>query len=453
MSLESLFQYIDTHEPEFVKEFQKFLQQPSIAAQNVGMQECADLTRQILENAGINVTIIPTKGFPVVFGELTSKSSAKTILVYGHYDVQPPEPLDEWKYPPFSATIEDETDRIYARGATDDKGNLLTAVYAAKAFLAVTNDVPVNLKYLIEGEEEIGSLNLPQFINENKKLLKADACLSIDDVIHPSGHPAIDCGVKGNCSIQMDVRTAKIDSHSMHAPLVPSAAWHLNRALNTFKNENEEILIEGFYDDVIGPTPEELELLKAIPFDEEEYKQRFGIKKIIQGTNRVEMLRYLLFMPTANICGMISGYTGRGGKTVLPATAMAKLDFRLVPNQQADDIFEKIKRHLQKYGFGDIQLTYRGGSKFAKTSVNSKIVRVTQRALTEVFGKPAVIQPLVPGSGPEHLFTDDLKLDLVLTRFGPAESPLHAPNEFFTRNGLIRGIKSVAKIFEYFAQE
>ncbi len=311
----------------------------------------------------------------------------------------------------------------------------------------------MNLKFLIEGEEEIGSPNLSKFINAHKSLLQADACLSIDDVIHPTGHPAIDCGVKGMCYVQLDIKTASTDMHSKNAPLVENPAWRLSWALSTFKNENEEILIDGFYDDVIEPTSEELDLLQRNPFNADEFKQRFGLNRIVQGTNKLEMMRHLLFSPTCTICGFEAGYTGEGSKNVLPATAMAKIDFRLVPNQRSADILAKVKQHLLKHGFADVQVTQLGGMKYAKTPVNSKIVAATQQALTEVFGKPAVVQPLVPGSGPEHLFTDDLELDLVLTRFGPSKSPLHASNEFFTKSGLIKGIKSVALIYKYFSQD
>jgi len=449
MLLEKVFKYIDTKAEEFVTDLVKLVRQPSVAAKGEGMQECAQLVAKMMKEVGVSARVLPEKdGNAVVYGEIKSKTSPKTLLFYNHYDVQPPEPLEEWKFGAFSGEIHEG--KIYGRGASDNKGNFVSRLKAVEAFLRTQGDVPVNIKFVVEGEEEIGSPHLEPLIRENKRLLSADAAIWEFGGTDRHGRPEVYLGLKGVLSVELRCQGAKKDVHSANAPLVPSPVWRLVWALNTLKNEKDEILIEGFYDSVEKPSKEEIECLKDIPFEEEEEKKELGLKAFLHGLSGVKALRALLYQPTCTINGFLSGYTGAGSKTVLPKKAMAKLDFRLVARQTPDEIVEKLRRHLKKHGFGDVKVIMHGSTEPTKTPITEKFVRTVVKTAEKAYGQKAVVYPTSAGSGPMHLFRNLLGYPVVSVGCGHPESNGHAPNENLRVDSFVKGTKFMAMIMQNF---
>ena len=341
LDMKRVYSYIDQHSQNFIQELVKLVKQPSVSAKKEGMQKCAEMVEKMLQEAGFSTRLIPEKeGNPVVYGELKSKNSKKTLLFYDHYDVQPPEPLEEWKFGAFSGKI--YRGRIYGRGASDNKGNIVSRMKTVEAFLKTIGDVPVNVKFVVEGEEEIGSPHLAPVVKQHKALFSNDATIWEFGGTNFEGRPQIYLGLKGVLSVELRAKGASRDVHSANAPLVPNPAWRLVWALNTIKNAEDEILIEGFYDNVEPPSEKELQLLDDIPLEEEKVKSTLGMKEFLHKKTGTEAKKSLLCSPTCTINGFLTGYTGSGSKTVLPKEAMVKLDFRLVPTQMPDEIFKKL---------------------------------------------------------------------------------------------------------------
>jgi len=356
MNSENVYQHIDAHQEEFVEDLAKLVRQPSVAARGEGIEQCAKIVEAMMKEVGLSTKIIREEGGnPVVYGELESEAAEKTLLFYDHYDVQPPEPLEEWISDPYSCEIRDG--KIYGRGVADNKGNTVSRLKAVQAFLETVGSVPVNIKFVVEGEEEIGSPHLAPVIKANKELFSADAGIWEFGGIDRKGHPLVYLGLKGILAVELRTVGANRDVHSANAPLIPNPAWRLVWALNTLKNESDEILIDGFYDNVVPPSAEEMEYVKAIPFEEEEKKRDLGLNEFINKVTGLEAVKALLYEPTCTINGLLTGYTSAGSKTVLPNKAMVKLDFRLVPSQMPDEIFSKVVKHLNRHGFGDIEVT------------------------------------------------------------------------------------------------
>ena len=401
-------------------------------------------------DAGIETEVVEEhEGNPVLLGNVISEKSKRTLLFYGHYDVQPPEPLEEWQSDPFSAEI--KTDRIVARGASDSKNNVMALVKAVEAYRKSIGDIPVNLKLLFEGEEEIASPHLPQFVEENKLKLKADADVCYDGGIDESGRPGVVLGVKGILYVELHATGSKVDLHSSVAPLAPNPAWRIIWALNTIKGIDEKIKIDGWYDRMHQPTSAELELVKDIPFDEEKIKSEFGLSSFLLDRKASNAQRFLLYEPTCNVCGFLTGYTAQGSKTVLPSTAMSKLDFRLVYDQNPDELLEKLKLHLHKHGFGDIKVVKLGALEPSKTPIDAPIARAVIAAAKEVYRSDPVVAPTAAGSGPDYLFTKKLGINSVWAGCASIFSNAHAPNEFELIDDFFKGIEYAGTIMENFA--
>jgi acetylornithine deacetylase/succinyl-diaminopimelate desuccinylase-like protein len=451
MGMEKVYSYIDQHSQDFIQELAKLVRQPSVSAKGEGMQECAEMVEKMLQEAGFSTKLIPEKdGNPVVYGELKSKASKKTLLFYDHYDVQPPEPLEEWKFGAFSGKVYEG--RIYGRGVSDNKGNIVSRVKAVEAFLKTVGDVPVNVKFVVEGEEEIGSPHLEPVIKQHKDLFSNDATIWEFGGTNYEGRPEIYLGLKGVLPVELRAKGAARDVHSANAPLVPNPAWRLVWALNTLKNKEDKILIEGFYDNVEPPSEAELQLLNDIPLEEEKVKKTLGLKEFLHKRTGIEAKKTLLYSPTCTINGFLTGYTGPDSKTVLPKEAMVKLDFRLVPKQMPNEIFEKLVKHLQKNGFEDIEAIKYGSTEPTKTPITDKFVNVVAKAAEKVYRKKTVIYPTSAASGPMHLFRNWLKCPVVSAGCSHADAKGHAPNENLTIEGFIKGTKLMATIVKDFSQ-
>ncbi len=446
--LESVRDSVTREQDDIVSDLRKLVKHPSISAQSVGIEECASALNEIMRDSGISSNIIKlTDGNPIVYGEVKS-SSKKTLLLYSHYDVQPVEPLDDWKYNPFSGVVADN--KVHGRGAADSKGNVIALIKAAKAFLDTAGEPPVNLKFLIEGEEEISSINLPDFVKKNKPMLKANASLCFDSSLNPAGTASIYAGLKGLLYLELRCKTASTDMHSGLAPIVPNPAWRLVTALSSIKNE-EKITVDGWYDDVKVPSKEDLKLVQELDYDEKMIKKEYGVKEILGNVTGKEALKKLLFEPTCNIAGIESGYTSAGSKTVLPNEAFVKLDFRLVYDQNTDDLIKKLRTHLGKRGFTDMTIYKLGTVEPSKTDTSANIVKAASIAAEKVYKKKPALFPNMWGSGPDFVFTKILKLQSVWTGCSPSYANIHAPNEFTTVKNVLDGVCYASMIIQEFA--
>ena len=444
-----LFAYIDAHRQQFVERLQWLCRQPSIAAQQVGLQETARMVADLMARVGIRSRLYDTAGAPVVVGEVGE--GPRTLLIYNHYDVQPPDPLEEWESPPFAAEIRDG--RLYARGAADNKGNLVARLCAVEAWLATRGRLPLRVRFVVEGEEEVSSAHLHEFVRRHPELLQADGCLWEAGGKDLQENLGIYMGAKGILYIELEARGANRDLHSSQATIVPNPAWRLVWALATFKDRHENVLIEGFYDDVVDPTPEEMEHLRRLAAlrDDEVRRRDLGIDQFLLGVTGLQLVKRNLYQPTCTICGLSAGYAGPGGKTVLPHRAIAKVEFRLVPNQSPDDILEKVTRHLAQQGFADIQVRMLGGERPARTPVDSPLARAVMETAREVYGKDPVVSPLMAATGPMHELAAQFGTPTVGAGCGYAHSNIHAPNENIRLDDFIQHIKHVALLFERFA--
>jgi acetylornithine deacetylase/succinyl-diaminopimelate desuccinylase-like protein len=444
--------YLDANLDDSLAELSRLCAQPSIAAQNLGMQECADLVAEMLKKRDFSVEIMATGGSPVVFGERKGKAD-KTLLFYNHYDVQPPEPLEEWDSPPFEPVIKEG--KMYARGVSDDKGHIVSRLHAIDAILDSEGELPCNIKFIIEGEEETSSVHLHEFIEDNQAKLAADACIWEFGMVDHREVPIQYLGMRGICYVELSVRTADIDAHSgLAGSVFPNAAWRLIWALRSIKGSDERIRIPGHYDDVVPPSPRDRQLLEAMPEVSEEWKERYGVKGFLKDLTRgVELRIAEVFEPTCTICGFTSGYQGEGGKTVLPAFASAKVDFRLVPNQKPEDVLINLRSFLDQEGFGDVEITYLGGEPPARTDPDDPFVDLVVRTAEPIYGQPMQIAPMIGGSGPSYPFIHILNLPVATAGVGHPGTQAHAPNENMRIDLYRKGAEHIARIIQEFSTE
>jgi acetylornithine deacetylase/succinyl-diaminopimelate desuccinylase-like protein len=442
--------YLEANLTRSIEELKQLAAQPSVGAQNLGMRECAGLVGQMLRARGFEVEIIPTDGAPVVFAERKGKKD-RTLLFYNHYDVQPPEPLELWETPPFEPTLRDG--KLYARGVSDDKGHITSRLHALDAWLELEGTLPCNVKFVIEGEEETSSVHLHDFVRENKGKLRADACVWEFGSVDHRDHPMQYLGLRGILYVELSVETEKMDVHSgTGGSIFPNAAWRLTWALNSLKGPDERILIPGWYDDVRSPSERDRALMAALPEVSEEYRTRYGVKEFLKGlTGGVELRIAEVFEPTCTICGLTSGYQGPGSKTVLPAKASAKVDFRLVPDQQPESCADLLRAHLGAQGFADVQVSVLGGEPPARTDPDDPFVKLVVDTSAEVFGTPMEIVPMTGGSGPNHPFVHDLGLPVATAGLGYPDTRAHAPNENIRLDLYLKHARHMARLLGEFA--
>ncbi len=445
-----LDEFLESQLDTSIAELSRLVAQPSVGAQNLGLKECAALVAEMLRRRGFEVKTMETKGAPVVFGERKGRSG-KTLLIYNHYDVQPPEPLDLWDTPPFQPTLRDG--KLYGRGVSDDKAHITSRLHAIDALLRADGGLPCTIKFIIEGEEETASVNLFDFIAGNKSLLKADACIWEFGSLDHRDVPMEYLGLRGICYVELGVETASSDVHSgLGGSIFPNAAWRLVWALSSLKGPDERILIPGFYDAVRPPSQRDRELMAALPEIADEYRSRYGIRQFIKGLTGGATLRMEeVFSPTCTICGLTSGYQGPGSKTVLPARASAKVDFRLVPDQHPDDILKKLRAHLDQQGFSDVSITDLGGDPPARTDPDDPFIQLVARTAEEVYETPMQLVPLTGGSGPSYPFVHDLGLPVASAGLGYPDTRAHAPNENIRLDLYLKHARHMVRILNEFA--
>jgi acetylornithine deacetylase/succinyl-diaminopimelate desuccinylase-like protein len=453
--MQNIQKYVNDNKQRFLDELFDLLRFPSVSADpkyKDEMLKTAQFVADKLKIAGADlVEICPTAGYPIVYGEKIIDSSLPTVLVYGHYDVQPPDPLELWKTPPFEPTIRDE--KIYARGACDDKGQFYMHVKAFELMMSI-NTLPCNIKFMIEGEEEVGSSNLGIFVRENKERLKADVVLISDTSMISLEHPSLETGLRGLSYVEVEVTGPDRDLHSgVYGGAVANPATILAKLIASLHDENNHITIPGFYDDVVELSPEEREMLNKAPYNENEYKIDLKVDEL-WGEKGYTTLERTGTRPTLEVNGIWGGYIGEGAKTVLPSKAFAKISMRLVPNQQSDKITKLFKDHFESIAPKGVKVkvTPHHGGEPVVTPTDSIAYKAAQKAIFESFGK----EPIPTRGGGSipivALFEKELGIKTVLMGFGLDSDNLHSPNEKFDIANFYKGIETIPLFHKYFAE-
>lgn len=416
------------------------LRQPSISAQNIGVAECAALEEALLRDAGLEPRRIDSPGHPVLYAEWLGQPGKPTVLFYGHYDVQPPDPLELWHSDPFEPTIRDG--RIYCRGVADNKAQHFSHIAAVRHWLRATGSLPCNVKILLEGEEEVGSPNLDAVVAAHKDLLAADLVYTSDGPVTDAAYPEITYGVRGLLYVELHAQGANRDLHSGHwGGVAPNPILALARLLTTMIDDNNKVLIDGFYDSVRQPTPGAQAAIDALPFDIEKNIAAIGLSDMVPPVG-MSYAERIMFRPTLNIAGISGGYSGEGSKTVLPAKASMKIDMRLVPDQTPDEIWEKISAHVTKYGEG-IEIRRIDGSMLPSfTPVEHPMGDVVRAAVEAGFGTRPISVPSAGGSLPDSVWTQTLRAPSFLVPYGAPEQANHSPNESYRLERLYQGIET-----------
>lgn len=438
-------------------QLQQLIRVPSVSAKKqLTITKCAELVSEIMSKAGIKSELLKLdynseEIAPVVYGEVKSKNNpdGKTILFYNHYDVQPPEPIELWDDDPFSGKIDGNL--IFGRGASDDKGELITRIKAVQYFLDETGDVPCNVKFIIEGEEEVGSSHLEKYLIKYRQKFSCDATIWEFGYIDENETPIISLGMKGLLCVELHAICANADLHSSLAVLVENPAWRLVHALKTIRDENGTITIKNWHEDIRDFSAEELECIKQEDFDISDFKKNYGLSNIFNENDTEKMKKASVGGVTSNISGLFSGYIGEGSKTVLPSKAMAKLDFRLVPEMKPEKQFELLRDHLDSNGFKDIQLKFLSGEPACRIPVNNEFVKLVEASALEEFGK--VIKSISSaGTGPMWYFNNILKCPCVGIGCTYKYSRIHSPNEFVRIDLIKKTTKCIGNIIERFGK-
>lgn len=441
---------IDRRAEQSIALLARLCRQPSISAGRVGLPEMAALLAGEMQALGISTHLEPTcTNVPIVRGTLRAPGAERTLLIYNHYDVQPVEPLERWTTPPFQPEIHDG--RLYARGATDNKGNIVSRLAAVAALLATRDRLPINLEFLIEGEEEISSPGLPSYLDQNRTHFAADACLW-EDTMGRVDAPIVSLGNKGMAKVELLCRVAATNSHSAYAGLYPNAAWRLAAALATIKGPDEHVRIPGFYDAIrpLGPAEQEI-VARLPPIDGANLRRVRGLARLVSDLADSEIHARQSLEPTCNLSGLAAGYTGPGSKTVIPAEALARIDMRLVPDQDPAEIVSLLRAHLAAQGFDDIEVRDLGGSFPSRSPVDNPFNRAIDAASRAVYGKSAIFEPHQAGSTPQWVIGRYLGIPCSATGVGYVTCMSHAPDENIRIDHLIEGAKYMASIFCEFA--
>jgi acetylornithine deacetylase/succinyl-diaminopimelate desuccinylase-like protein len=450
-------EYIDANFDKTLDTLTRWCSQPSISTEGVGVAEMAVFAAQELRNYGYQVNVYETEGYPVLVGT-AGPPGAPTVLIYDHYDVQPVGELAEWTSPPFEPQIRDG--HLYGRGVADTKSNIVSRLDAIAAVKAVRGDLPVRIIWLLEGEEEIGSPHLDAFINSHKDELQADGCIWEFGGYTWDGIPNITLGLKGMLSVELIARGANRDLHSAMAAFVVSPVWRLVWALGAIKTPDSRVQIPGFYSDVSVPTPDQEELLVTMPDETLQDLESLGMDAFLNDMKGMEVYRASAFQPTANILGIEAGYNGPGTKTVLPREARAKLDIRLVPDQDPEAILQSLQAFLRERGFHDVEarrISNEGDLYPAISDPSSHFIRLVRQACREVSGKEPVITPSSAGSGPMAAFTrprpGGLGLPTAAIGTGYPDSRAHGPDENIRLEDMRAHMHTMSRLLELMAEE
>jgi acetylornithine deacetylase/succinyl-diaminopimelate desuccinylase-like protein len=436
-----VFSYVDQHQEPFLARLADYLRRPSISAYGQGIEEVAAYIADVMRQMGLTVQVLPTAGWPMVFGDYRADRDAPTVLLYGHYDVQPPDPLEAWITPPFEPSVRDG--RLYARGVGDNKGQHFAHLLALESLLACYGTLPCHVKVLLEGEEEVGSPHMPAFIEEHRQALQADLVIVSDGPVHESGRSIISFGVRGVLDLELRARGANQDLHSGNwGGIVPNPLWTLVHLLSTMKNARGEITIEGFYERVLPQSTLERAALEQLPIDVEQVKRALDLPRLDEPQERGYFER-LSAWPTLTINGLHGGYGGPGSKTVLPHEAVAKCDIRLVEAQTVEDTLAKVRAHVQRHA-PEVTVISHGGMDPSKTPLDSPFTNPLRQAIIAAQGEPPLLVPAMGGSLPMYAFTKTLGIPAFGVPYANADEANHAPNENMEIARFFQGIKTGA---------
>ncbi len=453
--MQKIKDYVEANKDRFLEELFELLRFPSVSADpqfKEGVLNTAEFVAQKLKDAGAdNVEICPTAGYPIVYGEKIFDPSLPTVLVYGHYDVQPADPIELWDTPPFEPTVRDG--KIYARGSADDKGQFYMHVKAFE-YMVKEKELACNVKFMIEGEEEVGSANLGIFVAANKERLKADVIVISDTSMISLENPSLETGLRGLSYVEVEVTGPNRDLHSgVYGGAVANPATILSKMIASLHDENNHITISGFYDDVLELTPEERKALNEAPFDVEEYEKDLGITEV-WGEKGFTTIERTGIRPTLEVNGIWGGYIGEGAKTVLPSKAFAKISMRLVPNQNSERITKLFQDHFEKIAPKSVKVEVKPhhGGEPVVTPTDSIAYKAAEKALEETFKKKP-IPTRGGGSIPiVALFEKELGIKTVLLGFGLDSDNLHSPNEKYGIENYLKGIETIPLFHKYYAE-
>lgn len=442
--------YIEKNSRRFIDELKELCSFPSISNHGrEAVQPARDWLGARLAKYTDKVETIEAGGLPALYAEVKGAGRRK-LLLYEHYDVQPVDPIDLWESPPFEPS--ERGGRIFARGVADDKADVMARIHALETLKSL-GDVPVTLRFLIEGEEEVGSKSFEKIAHEHTDKLRADGCLwesgaSFDD----AGRPAIQFGCRGLVYLTLRVRLLDFDQHSGFASIYPSAAMYLVAALASLRDRDMNVKIAGFYDRVINPTESDRRMMSEIDPEVEKRRKLVGFDRLVRDPKPDQVVEQMLFLPTCNIAGITTGYQGPGSKTVLPAEATAKLDFRLVPDQDPDDVLQLLRKHLDGNGFEKVEIIAGEGEKPARSDPSSAVGRTMIECVREMYGEP-VIWPFMPATGPMHPVVADLGIPTVLpVGVNRPDNRIHAPNENIHTDDYVNTVRLMCRVWERFGR-
>jgi len=442
--------YVGDNLNDFARDIMNLVAQPSVSARKEGVEECALMVEKMVRDTGASTRVLRVEGAPpLIYGELKSSKSRKTIMFYNHYDVQPEEPLELWRSPPFKPEIRDGA--VYGRGASDDKGELVSRLKIVESYLKGVGELPCSVKFCFEGEEETGSVHLGDYVSKYSELFQADAVVWEYGTVDTKGTPMVTLGVKGMIYVEFVLKSLAQDAHSSYAAVLPSAPWRMVRLLNLLKDDDERILVPGWYDGVSTMGEEELKVLQAMPFDGADFRRNYGASKFLGGINDNLAKKALVQRPTGNIAGIWAGYQGPGSKTVLPKEIHVKMDFRLVPEQDPDDLLKKLRKYLDSKGFADVEMDLESMEPAARTSYKDPFAQAAIRAAENIYKKKPIVELSSPGTGPLYLFTRRYRMPSVDIGVSGLDGGIHAPNENLKLENLQKGMSWIAETMELFA--
>jgi acetylornithine deacetylase/succinyl-diaminopimelate desuccinylase-like protein len=447
---DALDRYLDQHRARFVAELRDLCAIPSETGNADALDAAARWCADRLDAAQASPRTLRVEGEPaLVVGE--AGVGARTLVCVQHYDVQPAVPLDLWRTPPFEPDVRDGA--VFARGVNDNKGHLLLRIQALEAYRTVHGELPIRLRFLIEGEEEDGSAHLAELLEQDPTLTDADAALKEGGGVDAAGRPHLLLGGKGIYYVELRVRTMTHDAHSGGATYLPNAAWRLIQALSTLTDDRGRILIDGFYDDVRTPTNAELAHVRSLPFEADDKRRIHGITGFAWRREEDAANLASIFEPTCNICGIWSGFTGTGSKTVIPAEAAAKIDFRLVADQDPTRIRDALRRHLDRVGFTDVETIAKEGTRPYRGRIDDPVVRAAKAAAESAFGKEALVVPTSGGTSPMWQVCAKRGLANVTLGMGHPGSGAHAPNENILLDNYWRALRATVDLYGRYATQ
>jgi acetylornithine deacetylase/succinyl-diaminopimelate desuccinylase-like protein len=444
--------YVDRNAGSFVERLQELCRMPSVAARGTGMRAIAEKVEQMMQRVGAGTrTFKLGGGYPIIYGEFGA--SAKSYIVYGHYDVAPIGNLPEWSYGPFAATV--VGDKLYARGASNSKGDLVARLSAVEAYQKSFGKLPVCLKFLVDGEDELGSPSLFRFAREHAEMLPADGVIWDEGYKDSKDHLVISLGFKGICFLELRVQGPRTDVHSKWGGIVPNPAWRLVQALSTITSHKGVITIDGFSSHINPPDEEDGEMLKRIVLDEVELRREFRITNWMRGMKGNALVKEHIFGATCTICGIQTGYTEAGVKTVLPGYAIARLDFRLVPELSPELVTKLLRDHLDLRGFQDVEIKELVATPTAKSSIQSGVARAAIETAKDVYGTPPVVYPMDPTSGPIGVVCAASNPSAPVVSFGVSHSASnpHGPDENIHLEDFLLSIKYFGRLIHHLGQQ